>query len=363
MNEEELTRYLNSSIERLLSSIVKETIANPKETAFLLSQVRSQHQQAKLRQTREKEGKHVPAFLIASITQQCNLHCTGCYSRGRGMCLDSPKNGQLPADTWNRVFTEAETLGISFCILAGGEPLLRKDVVSAAADHKKIIFPVFTNGTIFREDLFTLFDTSRNLVPILSIEGGERETDERRGQGTFQKIEKFMEELQKRNILFGTSITVTSGNYQSILSDSFLNEIEKYGSKVVFLIAYSATSKETKYLELSSEDRKTMQNILSSARKTHPDLWFLSFPGDEEFMGGCLAAGRGFFHISPTGAAEPCPFSPYSDRNIRDVSLEDALSSPLFRRLNLSKLVGGDHDGGCALLEHEDEVKTLLNST
>jgi len=360
MNEQELTQYLNKSIERLLSSVVKETFSNPRETAFLLSQIHTQRQQAKLREIQEKDGKHVPAFLISSITQRCNLHCAGCYSRGRGMCIDFPVPEQLSAEIWNRVFTEAETLGISFCILAGGEPLLRKDVLLVAADHKKIIFPVFTNGTIFQEELFTLFDTARNLPPILSLEGNETETNLRRGEGTYQKLMNFMHELNRRKIIFGVSITITSDNYQTILSDEYLVNLEEYGAKVVFLIAYSATAKETKYLELSTNQIKSMQDMVSSARKKHPNLWFLSFPGDEEFMGGCLAAGRGFFHISPTGSAEPCPFSPYSDRNIKDVSLEEAISSPLFRRLNLSKLVGGDHDGGCALLEHEDEVKNLL---
>jgi len=360
MNELELTEYLSNSIVRLLSSVVKSTISNPKETAFLLSQIYNQHQQVKLRKKREKEGKHVPAFLIASITQRCNLHCAGCYSRGRGICFDSPIPEQLSAEIWNRVFTEAETLGISFCILAGGEPLLRKDVLVAAANHIKIIFPVFTNGTIFQEEVFTLFETARNLPPILSLEGNEKETNLRRGEGTYQEIRNFMQELNRRKIIFGVSITVTSENYQSILSDPILENIEEYGAKVVFFVAYSATAQETKYLELSLDKIKSMQDMVSSARKKHPNLWFLSFPGDEEFMGGCLAAGRGFFHISPTGSAEPCPFSPYSDRNIRDVSLEEAISSPLFRRLNLSKLVGGDHDGGCTLIEHEDEVKKLL---
>jgi len=362
MNEQELTQYLNNSIERLMSSVIKKTISNPKETAFLLSQIHNQHQQAKLRQKQEEEGKHVPAFLIASITQRCNLHCAGCYSRGRGMCLDSPAQEQLPAKTWNRVLSEAETLGISFCILAGGEPLLRKDVLEVAADHKKTIFPVFTSGTIFQEELFTLFDTARNLIPILSLEGNESETNLRRGEGTYQKLTNFMQELNRRKILFGVSITCTSDNYQRILSNAFLEIIEKYGAKVVFLIAYSATTKDTKYLELSPNQIKSMQNMVSSARNNHPNLWFLSFPGDEEFMGGCLAAGRGFFHISPTGSAEPCPFSPYSDRNIKDVPLDEAITSPLFQRLNLSKLVGGDHDGGCALIEHEEKVKMLLSS-
>ena len=49
---------------------------------------------------------------------------------------------------WDDIFDQAEKLGISFILLAGGEPLMRRDVVEFAGRHKKVIFPVFTNGTI-----------------------------------------------------------------------------------------------------------------------------------------------------------------------------------------------------------------------
>lgn len=52
--------------------------------------------------------------------------------------------------------------------------------------------------------------------------------------------------------------------------------------------------------------------------------------GDEKSYGGCVAAGRGFFHINSHGGAEPCLFSPYSDINVRDTSLWEALKSKLF---------------------------------
>ena len=75
----------------------------------------------------------------------------------------------------------------------------------------------------------------------------------------------------------------------------------------------------------------------------------------------CLAAGRGFFHISTVGGAEPCPFSPFSDTNLKDCSLLDALQSPLFKRLGEAKMLLGEHEGGCILFEKEEEVKKLLN--
>ncbi len=95
----------------------------------------------------------------------------------------------------------------------------------------------------------------------------------------------------------------------------------------------------------------------------NPNIYFrTSFPGDEKEMGGCLAAGRGFFHINAYGGAEPCPFSPFSDVNLKEISLLEALKSPLFCRLQNSGLFAEEHAGGCLLFEHREEVETLLKS-
>jgi len=87
---------------------------------------------------------------------------------------------------------------------------------------------------------------------------------------------------------------------------------------------------------------------------------FISFPGDEKTSGGCLAAGRGFFHINANGGAEPCPFSPYSDTNLRNVSLADALNSPLFLALQNENILMEEHPGGCVLFDRMDNVEEIM---
>ena len=103
------------------------------------------------------------------------------------------------------------------------------------------------------------------------------------------------------------------------------------------------------------------QRPLSEIRNDYDDMLFISFPGDELEAGGCLAAGRGFFHINSKGDAEPCPFSPYSDINVRNASLRDALKSKLFTALREDSLLTKEHVGGCVLFEHRDRVAQLLN--
>lgn len=97
-------------------------------------------------------------------------------------------------------------------------------------------------------------------------------------------------------------------------------------------------------------------------REQYPEMLFISFPGDEKSSGECLAAGRGFFHINSHGDAEPCPFSPYTDINVRDTSVRQALHSKLFTALQDGDVLMEDHAGGCVLFERRDQVEKLLNN-
>ena len=123
---------------------------------------------------------------------------------------------------------------------------------------------------------------------------------------------------------------------------------------------YVPADGETKEIALDDEARDNMQNMLGQVRMKHNDLFFVAFPGDEKTSGGCLAAGRGFFHINANGGAEPCPFSPYSDTNVKDVSLREALHSKLFTALRNNGTLLAEHTGGCVLFEQEEKVKELL---
>lgn len=360
MGELNLNEYLYGGIERIIKGAMKATLQNPKESLFLGKYAITSKKAAKLREEYERKGIHIPSFLIASITTACNLHCAGCYARANHSCSDTVHSGQLSDHDWNRIFQEANEIGVSFILLAGGEPLLRKDVIDVASKYKNIMFPIFTNGTMLKDSYLTLFDENRNLVPILSIEGAKETTDLRRGNGVYDKLVSNMEQLKKKGILFGASVTVTNENREEVLGKEFTDTLALQGCKVVIYVEYVPVSENTKNLALSEEDRDAMEEQLLTLRKEQPNLVFVSFPGDEKSSGGCLAAGRGFFHINASGGAEPCPFSPYSDCNVIETSLIEALQSPLFIRLQEDNVLMKDHIGGCVLFEQRDIVEGFV---
>ena len=87
---------------------------------------------------------------------------------------------------------------------------------------------------------------------------------------------------------------------------------------------------------------------------------FIAVPGDEEEIGGCISAGKGFVHVSADGNIEPCPFAPYSDTNLRDSSLKEALQSEFLRTIRQNHEQLMETEGGCALWVKREWVRSLL---
>ncbi len=356
----DIQEYMTHGVERVVADSVRATLRNPRGSAFMLGFAKASAEASGRRRIAEAAGEHIPPFLIASITSKCNLHCAGCYSRCNHATTDAEPVAQLSDEEWGAVFTEAEDLGISFILLAGGEPMIRRGVIEAAGQRKNIMFPVFTNGTFMDEKYFELLDKCRNLVPVMSIEGGRELTDSRRGAGVYDRLVKNMDELDRRGLIFGASVTVTTENVREVTSDAFLDELSSRGCKAVIFVEYVPVTDESKELAPGDEEREFMAGEISRLRETRPDMVYISFPGDEKSSGGCVAAGRGFFHINSHGGAEPCPFSPYSDVNIRNSSLRDALRSPLFLALQSEGVLLDDHEGGCILYEKREMVESIL---
>ena len=360
MKDMVLTKYMNDSVKWLIKDIIKNTFNDPKETAFLMKCRNQSRRAMKSRTEHEKNGHHIPPFLIASITKDCNLNCAGCYARKTGLCSDDPCPDLLNAKEWAGLFHQAGACGIQFILLAGGEPMLRKEVMEKAAEFPDIVFPIFTNGTLIDDGYIGFFDDHRNMVPVLSMEGGEETTDLRRGKGTYQILDEKMKLLDRNRILYGTSITVTRENIDEVTGSDFIGKLEGNGCRIVFYIEYVPIDKATREIAISDNERELLADHLVKLKEEHPSVFFIDFPGDEKALGGCLAAGRGFFHISPTGNAEACPFAPYSDMDLRHNTLLEVLQSEFFRKLQTEDLVGAEHMGGCTLFEERENVEKIL---
>jgi len=360
----DLAAYMSGSIRRIMARAYKNMLSNPREAKFAYRMQQTfQKSEKRRKKLMETEGLEVPPFLISSISTTCNLHCRGCYARSNGIVADKDearKETLTPAQ-WRDIFAEAATLGINFSLLAGGEPMMRRDILEAVAEVKEMIFPIFTNGTLIGPTYMDFLRQHLNMVPVISIEGTAIGTDKRRGQGVFRRAVQSMQMLREADLFFGTSITVTTENYHLVTSPDFINTLRDYGCKIVFYVEYVPTEPGTEHLAFRDEHVTEMEQLLEQRRGEYADgIIFLSFPGDEKALGGCLASGRGFFHIGPDGSAEPCPFSPFSDSNVAQMGVRQALQSPLFRKIRAARALGWEHTGGCTLFEHRDEIEQMV---
>ncbi|MHB9033814.1 MAG: radical SAM/SPASM domain-containing protein [Anaerolineae bacterium] len=345
----------DSTILAFFRDALRQALTSPKRALFMLRTLRNQQQAVKVRREAQPDGVQLPAFMIMSITKQCNLHCKGCYSRD----LQHRSEPELDDAKLRSVIAEARSLGISIILLSGGEPLTRPGILDITADFPEIIFPLFTNGMLIDQAMAEKLRRQPHVVPVISLEGHREQTDERRGEGAFKAAKTAMELLRKAGVYFGTAITVTNSNMKTVTKAAFIRDLQRCGSRVYFFVDYVPTEPGTEELALPPEKRKVLAMRIEALKVWVSGL-FVAFPGDEERYGGCLAAGRGFVHVSPEGWLEPCPFSPYADTSLTTHSLKEALQSKLLRRIRENPGQLSELSGGCALWAHKDWVEGLL---
>jgi MoaA/NifB/PqqE/SkfB family radical SAM enzyme len=316
-----------------------------------------QKKAANTRQEFERQGLFVPPVMIISITSRCNLACAGCYMKHQ-RAHPAP---EMSPELLSSVIAEAALLGVSVIVIAGGEPLLRKDeILSVAQSFPQILFPLFTNGLLIDNNSAREIAARKNIVPMISFEGFRVDTDTRRGSGVYDRLLSSCSVLHENGIFFGCSVTVTSSNIDRVTDEGFIQGMTDAGARVFAFVEYVPVQPGTEDLVLSPDQQKTLHARMSALEKQFPAL-FIGFPGDEERFGGCLAAGRGFIHISSSGNVEPCPAAPFSDANLSNVSLKEALQSSFLDKIRRHHDLLTETKGGCALWTNREWVQTLIS--
>ncbi len=346
---------LNQSLHVFWKEALRVSLTNPAQTGFFLKTAKCQAKAARVRCNWKKQGVTVPPIMIYSITNRCNLQCKGCYHHE----LRVDAKTELSAKKMRSVIAEAREMGISFIVLAGGEPLVRREILDITAEFRDVIFFIFTNGLLLDETMVQRFKKQRNIVPIISLEGYEKDTDERRGEGVYERLQRITRELKENSVFFGISLTLTRSNYSIVTGASFIKELNDLGCKMFFYVQYTPIQEGTEDWVITEEQNDALSDTVNHLRREFSAL-FISVPGDEADFGGCLSAGRGFIHISAEGNVEPCPFIPYSDANLMNVSLKKALQSDFLRRIRENEISLKEGKGGCALWENRQLISSLL---
>ena len=99
------------------------------------------------------------------------------------------------------------------------------------------------------------------------------------------------------------------------------------------------------------------------AFRSTKSIFSMDFQNDAEYVGGCIAGGRRYMHINARGNVEPCVFIHYSNVNIRDCTLLEALKSPIFMAYHDNQPFNENMLRPCPMLENPERLRAMVKET
>ena len=315
---------------------------------------------ATFRETARSLGNRcfIPRALLLDPTTACNLRCKGCWA------ADYRPGTELSFEKLDDILSQAEALGIEECLMTGGEPLLRKaDILRLAARHRRTHFGLFTNGLLVDEAFVGEMARLENLNVFLSIEGWREQTDDRRGDGVFDRVVRAMDLLRSRGIAFGFSACYTAANVDVVTSDAFLDFLREKGAWFGWLFQYLPIGSGADPTLVCPPDKRAMAMERFSAYSRRHGMPLIDFWNLGHLIFGCIGAGTGFVHINAAGDVEPCAFCHYSDANLHETTLKEALQSPFFRRFRAAQPFNGNPLRCCPLQSATDTLDRIVRET
>ena len=307
---------------------------------------------------RKKYNCNIPWAILLDPTSACNLHCTGCWAAEYGNKLN------LTFDEIDDIIRQGKELGVYFYIYTGGEPLVRKDdSIRLCEKHSDCVFLSFTNGTLIDEAIADEMLRVGNFVPAISLEGFEEATDLRRGNGVFEKATAAMKLLRQKKLFYGISACYTSANFESITSEEFFDSLIDMGAYFIWYFHYMPVGNDAApELMPTPVQRVEAYNRIRKYRATKP-LFAMDFQNDAEYVGGCIAGGRRYLHINANGDIDPCVFIHYSDSNIREKTLLEALRSPMLMAYHDGQPFNENMLRPCPMLENPEKLREMVEGT
>ena len=301
-------------------------------------------------------GYYPPSTVVISPTMRCNLHCYGCYAGDYNNSLE------LSLAEIDSVLLQMKEMGVYFAVISGGEPFYKEGIFEIFKKHSDMAFLVFTHGGLIDEEMVVKLTKVGNVMPSFSLEGFERDTDERRGPGHFKKVMHAMDLLREGGLSFCGSFTHSSKNSDIITNSDFIDMLLEKGVFAIWLFSYVPVGRKPEpELMPTPEQRDRLRRTVIDYRATKPML-FIDFWNDGPIISGCLAGGRKYFHVNANGDIEPCVFCHFAVDNIRRTTIHEALASPFFVKIRAQQ---GQYDNllrPCMLIDHPASGRELFAS-
>jgi MoaA/NifB/PqqE/SkfB family radical SAM enzyme len=266
----------------------------------------------------------------------------------------------LGLDDWRRVISEAAEVGVMGFVIAGGEPFMMPGIESLFLDFPDRMFLVFTNGTALRDRDYETLKSCRNTAVVVSLEGDRQLTDDRRGSGVYEKALLSLDRLRAAGVLTGLSVTVGAANIDYWTDEKRIDAMMARSGPLAFFIEQIPTGEGDGIAPIPEEKRvRFRETVLRYRSRETGAAYLVHSPADEEFFGGCVSAGRGFAHVTPTGDVTACPFSALATHNVGTSTVSEALAGSFFTMIRDNGPMLETHDHPCSLSANADKLESM----
>ncbi len=303
---------------------------------------------------RLKRGQYFPPFLYVSIINSCNLRCQGCW-------VDvAAKQHKIDVPAMDRLINEAKQQGNVFFGLLGGEPFMHSELLEILDRHRDCYFQIFTNGHFITDEVAKELRRIGNATPLVSVEGSEIVSDERRGRP--EVLSKTMEGLQnclKHKLLTGVCTSLCQTNFDDLLCEKWLDNLIEMGVMYSWFHTYRPVGPDARpELALTPEQQLQVRNFVVTMRAKKP-IAIVDAYYDGRGQALCPAVTGISHHISPWGDIEPCPIVQFTKESIYDErGPVRAITESTFLQ-DFRELAAGA-TRGCVVLERPDLLAALM---
>ena len=315
----------------------------------------------RLHKRRMRRGEFFPPFLYVSVINSCNLRCQGCW-------VDVAHDRQiidLPA--MDKLIGEAKAMGNRFFGLVGGEPFMHPDLLEIPRRHQDCYFQIFTNGQFITAEKAQAMRRLANVTPLISVEGNETVSDERRGRtGVYNKTLRGIRNCLDNRVPTGVCTSVAANNFDDLVSDAWLDKLIGMGVLYTWFHVYRPMGPDAGEEQcLSRQQQKALRQFVVSRRASKP-IAIIDAYHDGEGRALCPAVTGVSHHINPWGDIEPCPIVQFSKEGIHAGNRGGADGRSL-----REKFLGSEYltdfrqtaaaaTRGCIVLERPDLLKAVV---
>ncbi|MCZ2078141.1 MAG: radical SAM protein [Bryobacterales bacterium] len=326
-----------------------------------------------------------PLMVVWNLTQACNLRCRHCYQDA----TPKPAPDELTPTEKLEVIGRMGAAGVPFLAIAGGEPLVSKDLwpVLDEARKRRIHVSLATNGTLLtKENVARLVEAGVKYVEVSVDSAIPEEHDSFRGQpGAWQRSIEGIRTCVASGMRTGMATCLTRCTVAKVdeivefaislgcRTFSHFNFIPVGRGRGIAKADLTPSQREWLMRKLVDHLQDGRINIISTAPQfghacvayaPSDGLFATGHAGSgkgaqtmvlAKYVGGC-GAGRCYCGIQPNGDVTPCVYIPaLKVGNLRRHSFADVWESALFgilsdrsrRQDHCARCTGRAYCGGC----------------